>query len=554
MAFPKTIQLPSRVPLQLSVCAALVLGGASPAVAAEFPHGVASGDVTSVGAILWTRVDGPAEIFAEVSSDAQFTSLVSSELFSVDSSNDFTLKWDLSGLEASTTYWFRFVAQTSENEESPVGQFRTAPDPNEQAGFRFLFSGDSDAFFAPLALFDFAAGEEADFAIWAGDTIYADREFNGIGPAVTLDEYRAKYKQMRDDKSVADFLASTAVWTAWDDHEVANDYDGGEPEPSISPLQIRDAYQSFFEYMPIRHQNVAGDERRIYRRFRYGQWAEFFILDGRQYRSADASRRCADDGFLDTLLSGATLDCLDAIKDPSRTMLGPEQRAWLADGLIGSDARYKFVVNNTPLTYFLGAIPYDRWEGYESELQWLFETIDLNRIEGVVFLTSDFHLNALNPDVGSFYRRSRSEYALDNGVRSIEAIVGPIATETFGQAVSSVGGIAAPIIGTAPSFLVEAATNQVTQLNELSFLEPNRYAYLVVEVTENGDLNLTYRGIDPDDRNPLEAQTLFHASNPGEQPPDPLPCILPTFAMSGGLVFAFRFAHRRAKNRAWDRD
>ena len=35
---------------------------------------------------------------------------------------------------------------------------------------------------------------------------------------------------------------------------------------------------------------VAGDERRVFRSFRYGALAEFFILDGRQYRSADAAR------------------------------------------------------------------------------------------------------------------------------------------------------------------------------------------------------------------------------------------------------------------------
>lgn len=50
----------------LFVVPVMALGLVSTAVAVNFPHGVASGDVTDTSVILWTRTDQAATLTAEV--------------------------------------------------------------------------------------------------------------------------------------------------------------------------------------------------------------------------------------------------------------------------------------------------------------------------------------------------------------------------------------------------------------------------------------------------------------------------------------------------------
>ncbi|MBI5063620.1 MAG: alkaline phosphatase D family protein, partial [Desulfatitalea sp.] len=124
--------------------------------------------------------------------------------------------------------------------------------------------------------------------------------------------------------------------------------------------------------------------------------AEFFFLDERQYRDASAKVACASNPDpYGVMLGPLTRDeaCLRELS-AERTMLGAEQLQWLLDGLRSSNARLKFVVNNVPLT-FLGVYPYDRWDGYDAERRTILEYIDANAIDGVVFLTTDIHANAL---------------------------------------------------------------------------------------------------------------------------------------------------------------
>ncbi|PSJ20171.1 alkaline phosphatase, partial [Halomonas sp. ND22Bw] len=98
-------------------------------------------------------------------------------------------------------------------------------------------------------------------------------------------------------------------------------------------------YQAFYEAMPIRRTRL---DRRlqmpIHKRVRYGNLAEFFMLDGRQYRSRGA---CVDEGGArGQIVTDA--QCLDRV-DPSRTFLGFEQERWLYDGLAGAEARWNIL-------------------------------------------------------------------------------------------------------------------------------------------------------------------------------------------------------------------
>ena len=119
----------------------------------------------------------------------------------------------------------------------------------EPAAMRVLILGDVMGRPARHAVRDLVPALVRDENV---DLVVANAEnaAGGLGVATTLDEYRAKYRQVRSDPNVRKLLAAVALWTGWDDHEVANDYCG--LDPSLSPEQQRAAYQAFFEYMPVR--------------------------------------------------------------------------------------------------------------------------------------------------------------------------------------------------------------------------------------------------------------------------------------------------------------
>ncbi|MFQ6049030.1 MAG: alkaline phosphatase D family protein, partial [Phycisphaerae bacterium] len=341
-----------------------------------FSLGVASGDVTATSAICWTRSDSAGLVQLQIATDRAFNHVVLTRSAEAAAENDYTVKIDIDGLSPATDYYYRFVNLDQPTRRSRIGHFRTAPDPAEPAPFRFIISGDSNLALAPWLLLHFAAQEQADFFIWFGDTIYADVAYPGSPVATDLPTYRDKYYDAHAEPYLQELLASLAVWCGWDDHEVADNYDGGQPEPWISPEQIQDAYRAFFEYMPIRPQNVPDDPFRTYRRFRYGALAEFFILDGRQYRQRDLQADC--DGNLDPyglIIAPRDQDCVDRLEAPDRSMLGPEQFQWLTTALAESSATYKFLINNVPLTSLV-LQPYDHWDGYDAERRALLEFID----------------------------------------------------------------------------------------------------------------------------------------------------------------------------------
>src|SRR5690606_1933167 len=85
-----------------------------------FGHGVASGDPLADRVIIWTRVtpseDGvskEAQVAWVVATDEELTSVVASGTVYTDASRDFTVKVDVTGLSADTTY-YRSEEHTSE--------------------------------------------------------------------------------------------------------------------------------------------------------------------------------------------------------------------------------------------------------------------------------------------------------------------------------------------------------------------------------------------------------------------------------------------------------
>jgi len=435
---------------------ALGLAGAAGAQTGPpvFTDGVASGDVTSTSAILWTRVDRDAAVKVEVWSNPQ---LKGKKAFQktvphVSAGHDFTVKIDATGLAPDTAYSYRFKHEDNDGSSySDVGAFRTAPDPGSASDVRFTYTGDADGTRKPggapafneFEVLEAARLEGGAFWVFDGDTIYADSSFRP-SPATTLAEYHAAHRENRGYENLRELLAATSVYATMDDHEVVNDYDAA----TVDPARYAAGRQAFLDYYPVRETGLphdptcAGDP--LYRRFRWGSEVEVFLLDERSCRSASAAAICGGDlgptlpppirtsfPFSIFLPPLPPPGCLQTIFDPARTLLGPVQKAQLFADLAASTAKWKLVVSEEPVQQFF-ALPYDRYEGYPVERADLLAFIQQNGIAGVKFLTTDTHATLLNQVAIDFFTAPAPI--------AVELVTGPVATNTFEREVISVAG------------------------------------------------------------------------------------------------------------------
>ncbi len=279
MKYPSQLKLARRAILAVSIAALLPLSVQQASATFSF-LGVAAGDASDTGITVWSRgVDpvAPANtaVTLEVSTDAGFTTS-STVSATTDSTKDYTVKLDLSGLTPATQYYYRFNGPGA---QSNVGKFKTAPLASTAAPVHFAFSGDNDGLIRPYALASVVPWQNLDFYINLGDVLYENASnvagsFNDAAstlnfpnttwknsPSVTLSnaslsfdgipnagttfatqaqlraDYAKKYREnflpvnIGGQNCLKDFYAGQANYTTWDNHELGNRkyIDGGAP-------------------------------------------------------------------------------------------------------------------------------------------------------------------------------------------------------------------------------------------------------------------------------------------------------------------------------------
>jgi alkaline phosphatase D len=332
----------------------------------SFDHGVASGDPLANSLIIWTRIT-PLEnvtsvnVVWQASTDANFTTISHDGETQVSDATDFTLKVDLQGLDANTTYYYRFI---SNGKTSPTGAGKTLPTDNiEQVKFAVVSCANYPAGYFHV-YGEIAKQTDLDAVLHLGDYIY---EYGNTGYAtedaaelgrllpddnsdeiISLADYRKRYAHYRKDENLQAAHSHCAFITVWDDHEITNDtwrsgaenHNDGEGEFSERKMH---ALQAYFEWMPIR--NVA-DKERIYRRFEFGNLVSLHMLDTRVL-ARDEQVNYAD---FDLTSSQGQTDFIAAISSPTRALLGNEQLTWLTDGLTTATTQWQVLGQQVLMT------------------------------------------------------------------------------------------------------------------------------------------------------------------------------------------------------------
>jgi alkaline phosphatase D len=370
-----------------------------------FLHGVASGDPLEDRVVLWTRISGDADapktvvVAWVIAKDPKLKNVVATGATSTNEGIDFTVKVDPDGLDAGTTFYYRFRAL---GHDSPVGRCRTAPRGNV-ARARLAFVSCSNY---PYGYFNayaaLAQRADLDAVIHLGDYIYeyANGQY-GDGAALgrtpspdreitTLSDYRGRHAQYKTDPDLQEAHRQHAFIAVWDDHEVANDawQNGAENhQADEGSFQERKAaaVQAYFEWMPIRGEQQDGAGR-VYRSFHYGKLVDLIMLDT---RNAGRDQQVAD-------------PCdFTHIADPNRQLLGAEQETWFFSELERSQrrgVRWRLLGQQVMFAQLVNVLAPggcvfnpDQWDGYAAARGRVLAKLQSGGIDNVVVLTGDIH-------------------------------------------------------------------------------------------------------------------------------------------------------------------
>jgi alkaline phosphatase D len=388
-----------------------------------FYHGVASGDPLTDRVIIWTRVTPQdsvqnIDVKWEVSQDQNFSVIVKTDFASATSEKDYTVKVDVTGLSAGTSYYYRFTAL---GETSPAGKTKTLP--NHADNLKVAVVSCSNWEFGYFNAYERIAEKPVDVVLHLGDYIY---EY-GVGsygdttihrthlPAheiITLQDYRTRYSQYHLDQGLRKLRQTHPFITIWDDHEVANNvYTEGaqnhqaDKEGAFEARKAA-ARQAYYEWIPIR------EDSKHYRSFSFGNLADVIMLDER--------------------LEGRTKPA-DSITDPilnesNHSMLGAEQLSWFKDELKNSKATWKIIGNQVMFSDLDQSASYpdnpknlDSWDGYPQEKKEIAGLITSNNLKNIIFLTGDTHSSWAFEVKTSQLKNNNKAFAIELGTTSVSS-------------------------------------------------------------------------------------------------------------------------------------
>jgi len=384
-----------------------------------FPLGVASGDPTTSGFVIWTRLvapaldDRPIEVSWEVAEDERFRRIVRSGQTRCDSTLAHAVHVEVDNLRAGRPYWYRFRALGAASRTGRALTF--AP---SAARARFALASCQNWEHGYFTAYRDIVASDVDFILHVGDYIY-ERTWgtppyvrpHGLPEAADLASYRQRYALYRTDPQLQDAHAAVPFVVTWDDHEVSNDYAGDIGVTGQSPEEFarrrHAAYQAYFEHMPVRPSIWRqGGGARMYRHLAVGDLLSLHILDARQYRDVQACGSESQRG-------GRLVRECAATRNPARTLLGKQQEAWLYDALRRERAHWTTIAQQmlfAKLDLSAGepeAVWSDFWDGYSANRERLVRALATPAVRNAVVLGGDIH-SCWVSDIKSDYARPES--------------------------------------------------------------------------------------------------------------------------------------------------
>ena len=367
------------------------------------------GSLNSTTAKIWSRANAPSTLHVWLSRKADLKDVKLAGSVQLLEQDGYAGVVPLTKLKPETQYYYAVSLRKVKPARANFHRFMTFPKDQTPRSFSFSFGS---CYLPP----DAHGGETMDkllsriepdkirFGFMLGDQVYADdAKYNGIKRiAVTLDEYRSVYEHTWSLPSIRGLLPNLPLFMILDDHEVADDWSWDEAtrgkasysilsrllklpqglnyeESHLSMDRVRAAIKAYQEHqamhapdmlVPLKIDTLGqvlfqGEDGFFAYTFTYGN-AAFFVLDTRSMR----------------------------VKKGKNILLGETQWAELEAWFKKVKYEYpvKFLISSGTILYpFWLDISQDRWAGFRSERERLFELLAVNEIEGVHILTGDIH-------------------------------------------------------------------------------------------------------------------------------------------------------------------
>lgn len=384
-----------------------------------FSLGVASGEPSPDGFVLWTRLAPrplsarggmgvrPIQVNWDIALDSNMKNIVRQGQVIAHAETAHSVHAEIGGLQSGHEYFYRFRAGM---EVSPIGRVKTLPASGEPvAQFKFASAGCQwweDGYFTAWR---HIAEENLDLVFHYGDYIYEYRRIlkrrngrkvvrtmpKGFRRCLNLSDYRRRYGLYKSDPDLQAAHASCAFLPSFDDHEIANnwadDKDLSQTPPSEFLFLRTAAMQAWYEHMPVRRSMTPrGPDIAAFRYFDIGNLARLAVLDTRQYRSPH--------------LCGGKIQsqCAEALH-AQRSMLGPAQEKWLANLLRRSQSTWQVLAQQVTFARLdwrsfpwqedkrPGAYNMDSWEGSAASRDRVLNMMTASNPANPIVLSGDIH-------------------------------------------------------------------------------------------------------------------------------------------------------------------
>jgi alkaline phosphatase D len=222
------------------------------------------------------------------------------------------------------------------------------------------------------AIWDAVAATRPDAFLFLGDNVYGD----AVGGNPILWELRQSFARLASLPQFASFAARTPFLVTWDDHDMGLNDQGGD----FAFKEFAERVHETFWRLPaevrarpgVYHSTIVGPP---------GQRVQIILLDTRFFRSPLTRAEPLDS-------RGAYI----ADDNPAKTVLGPEQWAWL-EAELRKPADIRLIASS--IQKLADRHRFEKWANFPRERQRLFDTIARTGATGVVLLSGDRHLSAI---------------------------------------------------------------------------------------------------------------------------------------------------------------
>jgi len=304
----------------------------------SFATGIKIGEITQNNAIIWSRLTDDrnkanlsdlnthygvlGSILIQYWPEGIEQEMTKLKPVAVNNLKDHTSQIMLTGLKPNTKYIATISALSDSGLKGKAitARFKTAPEPEEISDVNAVVvtCQGHETIDDPKKghwVYSKMLTHNPDFFIHTGDVVYYDKE-KAFPLSKTVKTARQRWNKMFSYEWNRDFHSKVASYFMKDDHDtLKNDCWPGQKYGQIT---WEEGLALFKEQTP--------QGSLPYRRVRWGKDLEFWMLEGRDYRSPNN----IPDG-------------------PEKTILGEKQKSWLKKTLKESDASFKLVVFPSPV-------------------------------------------------------------------------------------------------------------------------------------------------------------------------------------------------------------